>query len=226
MAELLVAHQKLESCLFSLGIRNVWDVRWFWRDGNDCLCELESCEGVSRSDIQVLYLTRVARANLAECFGAIHGGITLQFCEGCLLMEITCCREPSETSEDIDSLAAVITACAGCYAKCPPFQRKVCELFRLAVTHFLDLPALGLTPVHWDDEASIVAAESLAMSSASRCSTGHLSQVTFCLRRWNRGAIELQVSLANPSLVQLAAFLHKVSFGGPIAAWRFYNALA
>ncbi|OLP92315.1 DNA topoisomerase 2 [Symbiodinium microadriaticum] len=139
MAELLVAHQKLESCLFSLGIRNVWDVRWFWRDGNDCLCELESCEGVSRSDIQVLYLTRVARANLAECFGAIHGGITLQFCEGCLLMEITCCREPSETSEDIDSLAAVITACAGCYAKCPPFQRKVCELFRLAVTHFLDL---------------------------------------------------------------------------------------
>ncbi|CAE7306622.1 TOP2, partial [Symbiodinium sp. KB8] len=152
MAELLVAHQKLESCLFSLGIRNVWDVRWFWRDGNDCLCELESCEGVSRSDIQVLYLTRVARANLAECFGAIHGGITLQFCEGCLLMEITCCREPSETSEDIDSLAAVITACAGCYAKCPPFQRKVCELFRLAVTHFLDLPALGLTPVHWDDE--------------------------------------------------------------------------
>lgn len=64
------------------------------------------------------------------------------------------------------------------------------------------------------------------MSSAARCSSGHLSQVTSCLRRWIKAANEQSCSLANPSPAQLATFLRRVSFGGPSAASGVFSALA
>ena len=108
----------------------------------------------------------------------------------------------------------------------PAVQKKLRELFRLAAEHFLDFEALGLSPVDWQDEQSIEAAEKFIMSSAFRCSKGHLSQVTSCLRRWIKISKEMKFSLSNPSPAQLTSLLQKISFGGPTAASGVFSSLA
>ena len=147
-------------------------------------------------------------------------------------MEAFHCCLPEQAPEDLDTLAAFVSDRASDVARGPnkatppATQQKVRELFTLAATHFLDVSALGIGPVDWANEASIAAAEALVMSSASTCSAGHLGQVSASLRRWIRAANENQFSLANPSPAQIATFLRQVSFGGPTAASRVYNALA
>ena len=57
-------------------------------------------------------------------------------------------------------------------------QRKVRELFMLAVSHFVDLIALGIKVSSWQNEAEVAAAEVLVMSAAARASVGHLTSVS------------------------------------------------
>ena len=230
LEELLGDRSVLKAWLASLGITSCSDIRWCCADANACMCELESCAGagVSREDIlymQDLYLMCAARANLGQRQA---------------VRQIVAARDP--TRRDVVSWKPAVPVPPAKRAKVlipwrqtaqvgltvvqdvalpvwtPLVQKKLRELLKLAADHFIAFEALGMPPVTWDDESNFVAAESLIMSSAGRCSSGHLSEVASCLRRWIKAANEQGCSLANPSLAQLAVFLKKVSFGGPTAA--------
>ena len=208
MAELLVAHQKLESCLFSLGIRNVLGcplvlARWqrlSLRTGELRGGVTFGHSGLISDPCGTCQLGRVLRCD--PWWNHVYSSVR----DVCLWKSLAA-ENPVKRQKTLIPWRQSSQLVPVCYAKCPPFQRKVCELFRLAVTHFLDLPALGLTPVHWDDEASIVAAESLAMSSASRCSTGHLSPGYLLPSQMEtEELLNFRCPLANPSLVPVGCF--------------------
>ena len=237
LSELLSGLGVLEAWFSSLGIASVRDVKWFWRDIHECLCELESWPGVSREDIlrmQDIYLTCCARADLEQAVSvrtvvAARSSSSREVC----LWRPTIAEHPDkkrartlipwrQSSQPVHASLIPSSRPAGDNA----MPKKVRELFTLAVNHFLDLEALGVPPFDWSDEAAVASAEALIMSSASRCSPGHLAQVTSCLRRWIRYATEAKVSLANPGPAQLASFLREVSFGGPTAASGVFNSLA
>ena len=236
LSELLVGRSVLRAWLAELGVTSCSDVRWLWSDANQCMCELESVTGVSREDIlymQDLYLTCAARAALEQ------GTAVRSIVASCMPGRRDVCMWKPQLAETPAKRAKVLIPWRHSdqavvpdmhsvrpRAGTPAAQKKLRELFLLAAEHFLDFRALGLAPVNWQDEESIAAAERLVMSSASTCSAGHLSQVTSCLRRWIKAAAENQHSISNASPAQLAAFLHKVSFGGPTAASGVFSALA
>ena len=236
LAELLEGHSVLEAWLSGLGIASVRDVKWFWADSSECLCELESAGQISREKIlhmQDLYLTCVARAELEQSTAvrSLKAARVLSV-RGDRTWQPVLCEPPAkrprvlipwrQSGQEVTPVLREVPQSD----LAPAVQKKLRELFRLAAEHFIDFKALGLSPVDWQNEQSVIAAESWIMSSARRCSKGHLSQVTSCLRRWIKMSTEMQFSMFNPSPAQLASLLQKISLGGPTAASSVFSALA
>ena len=107
-----------------------------------------------------------------------------------------------------------------------PAQAKLRELFKLIITHFVDVTALGFAAPAWDDEEAVARVESVVMASASRSSSHHLGFIASSLRRWLKFCGENSFDAGMPSPKTLALFLRSVANGGPTAACSMFQALS
>ena len=223
--------------LKNLGVETASDVRFMWASSHECLSELESVSGITREDIlamQTLFELCCTRSSLhldcsARRIGAQRASFSAQSrswtpvvpadpapkrAKLVIPWRTSAAPVPPLTTADVQAAAADNRTA---------LQRKVRELFFLAVTYFIDLSLLGIAIASWNDEQAVAAAEALVMAAASRCSVGHLTSVAANLRRWVKFAQQQALPISNPSAAHLARFLQQIACGGPTAASSVYH---
>ena len=104
-------------------------------------------------------------------------------------------------------------------------QMKLEILFRLAVDHILDLDELGVTRSELKDPLRWREFRDTTLSAASRLSLQRLGMLVSSFKRWLKFCDEAEVDCRQPSPLQLASFLKKITIGGPTASSSMHAAL-